>query len=79
MMVCATITVILERHCTSMRSVATGNRFGNLFGLARAILEEIPECDYFAATLKRGRNISFEDDGLRREKRGENISFEDDG
>ena len=32
---------------------------------ANAILEEIPEGDYFPTTLARGENISFEDDGLR--------------
>ena len=55
--------VILERHCPSMQSMATGNRFGDLFGLVRWLRQEIPEGDYFVATLTRGRNISFEDDG----------------
>ena len=54
--------VILERHCPSMRSMATGNRFGDLM-LTGANLKEIPEGDYFVTTLARGRNISFEDDG----------------
>ena len=75
--------------------MATGNRFGNLFGLTRWLRREIPEGDYFAriildtrpagyasltknrsgrffvATLARGRNISFKDDGLRGENAGE--------
>ena len=58
----STLAVILERHCPSMRSMATGNRFGDLLPTS-ANLKEIPECDYFLTTLARGENISFENDG----------------
>ena len=56
------LAVILERHCPSTRKRGNGQPIrGSL--AASAILEEIPEGDYFLTTLTRGENISFEDDG----------------
>ena len=55
------LAVILERHCPSMRSIATGNRFGDLWQRA-PYWKRSPKA-IISNPLKREENISFEDDG----------------
>ena len=62
------LAVILERHCTSARSVATGNRFGNLL-LTRANPKRSPK-RLFRSHASRGRNISFGDDDYKERNDG---------
>ena len=57
--------VILERHCPSIRSVVTGNRFGNLFRPPPCQPEGDSRIGISYIVLKHEGNMPFENDGLR--------------